>query len=225
MDIFEQFIDTKIIEIPLGGFIFNLILAAILSSFLSLFYTRYGHSLSNRKLFARNFVLLSVITMLVITIIKSSLALSLGLVGALSIVRFRAAIKDPEELVYLFLTIAVGLGLGADQALITTTALLMILAILRFRDFWTAKKGEEPNLYLNVSLARSEDADIQDIVAALKKHCSEINMKRFDETAENLEASFLVKYEDFEKLHQSKAELRRLSPSIEISFVDNKTSY
>jgi len=78
MDIFEQFIDTKIIEIPLSGFIFNLILAAILSSFLSLFYTRYGHSLSNRKLFARNFVFLSVITTLVITIIKSSLALSLG---------------------------------------------------------------------------------------------------------------------------------------------------
>ena len=51
--------------------------------------------------------------------VKSSLALSLGLVGALSIVRFRAAIKEPEELIYLFLTIAAGLGTGAGQIKIT----------------------------------------------------------------------------------------------------------
>ena len=57
--------------------------------------------------------------MVMITIVKSSLALSLGLVGALSIVRFRTAIKEPEELSYAFLSIAIGLGLGADQRLTT----------------------------------------------------------------------------------------------------------
>ena len=51
---------------------------------------------------------LAIITTLVITVIKFSLALSLGLVGALSIVRFRAAIKEPEELVFLFLIISIG---------------------------------------------------------------------------------------------------------------------
>ena len=53
-------------------------------------------------------------TYIVIMVVKNSLALSLGLVGALSIVRFRAAIKEPEELVYLFLIIAAGLGCGAN---------------------------------------------------------------------------------------------------------------
>ena len=48
--------------------------------------------------------------MLIITVVKTSLALSLGLVGALSIVRFRSAIKDPEELLYLFFSIAIGIG-------------------------------------------------------------------------------------------------------------------
>ncbi|MEL0309828.1 MAG: DUF4956 domain-containing protein, partial [Gammaproteobacteria bacterium] len=57
----------------------------------------------------------SVTTCTVIIIVKYSLALSLGLVGALSIVRFRAAIKEPEELVYLFLVIALGLSFGANQ--------------------------------------------------------------------------------------------------------------
>ena len=57
--------------------------------------------------------LITMTTMLIISIVKSSLALSLGLVGALSVIRFRAAIKEPEELTYLFLTIAIGLGFGA----------------------------------------------------------------------------------------------------------------
>ena len=48
-------------------------------------------------------------TMLIISIVKSSLALSLGLVGALSIIRFRAAIKEPEELAYLFLAIGISI--------------------------------------------------------------------------------------------------------------------
>ena len=65
------------------------------------------------------FIPLAIITTLVITVIKFSLALSLGLVGALSIVRFRAAIKEPEELVYLFFIIGIGLANGANQFLVS----------------------------------------------------------------------------------------------------------
>ena len=65
--------------------------------------------MNNRETFSDVFVLLSAITCIIIIIVKYSLAISLGLVGALSIVRFRAAIKEPEELVYLFLIIGLGL--------------------------------------------------------------------------------------------------------------------
>ena len=68
--------------------------------------------------------------MLIITIVKSSLALSLGLVGALSIIRFRAAIKEPEELAYLFISISIGLGFGANQAIITTLAFIIIILVI-----------------------------------------------------------------------------------------------
>ena len=85
------------------------------------------------------FVLLT--TVLVISIVKSSLALSLGLVGALSIVRFRTPIKEPEELAYLFLCIAAGLGLGANQTLPTIIAIILILTVMFFvkeilKKFW-----------------------------------------------------------------------------------------
>ena len=99
----------------IGEFSVNLILAAILGIILGFLYVKFGTSFSNRKTFSKNFPLLTMTTMFIITIVKSSLALSLGLVGALSIVRFRAAIKEPEELTFLFVAISIGLGLGAGQ--------------------------------------------------------------------------------------------------------------
>ena len=127
---FQNFLTTQSVQIPIFTFLFNLLLAAALGYVLSLVYRKYGRALSNRKSFSANFILLIMTTMLIISVVKSSLALSLGLVGALSIIRFRAAIKEPEELTYVFLAIAVGLGLGADQTLITVIAFALIVAII-----------------------------------------------------------------------------------------------
>jgi len=88
---FEQFLTTSSVKVPIIDFIFNILLAALLAYVLGLVYARFANSLSNRKSFSKNFIIITVTTMLVISIVKSSLALSLGLVGALSIVRFRTA--------------------------------------------------------------------------------------------------------------------------------------
>ena len=114
----DQLIDlnlTNPIDIPLGNFILNLLLTIVITLLISGLYSKYGNSLSNRKSFSQVYPLIGIATFIIITIIKSSLALSLGLVGALSIVRFRSAIKEPEELSYIFLTIAIALGFGANQ--------------------------------------------------------------------------------------------------------------
>ena len=83
-------------------FIIKLILSSLLGYLLGYLYINYGKSFSNRLDISYIFPMLSIVTMLIITVVKSSLALSLGLVGALSIVRFRTPIKEPEELNYLF---------------------------------------------------------------------------------------------------------------------------
>ena len=98
-----NFLLNEQIQINLISFIEALILSGFLSFLIQIVYLRFSTSLSNKFDFSKNFIILGLTTTLVITIVKSSLALSLGLVGALSIVRFRAAIKEPEELVYLFL--------------------------------------------------------------------------------------------------------------------------
>ena len=150
------------VDIPIMPFIINLILAAFLSIILKFIYEKYGESLSNRAQFAKNFLLITMTTMLIITIVKSSLALSLGLVGALSIIRFRAAIKEPEELSYIFLAIAIGLGLGANQTKITIIAFAVIILILLVYKKATKNKIENRNLYLTINCSDSNTINSDD---------------------------------------------------------------
>jgi len=215
------------VDIPLLGVFVNLILAAILATLTAETYVRYGEVLGNRRAFARNFMPIALTTVLIITVVKSSLALSLGLVGALSIVRFRTAIKDPEELSYLFLTIAIGLGLGADQRPLTLMATLVILSMLWIKHR-QARNDEGANLYLSVSSAGARSGDpgasemvgIESIVARLEPHCRELDLKRFDIDGQALEASFLVSVEDFHSLAACQAALQALDPDMRVVFVD-----
>ena len=170
-------------EIDVVWFIVHFLLAALLSYLLSKVYVHFGNALSNREMFGRNFMILSMTTMLIITIVKSSVALSLGLVGALSIIRFRAAIKEPEELSYLFFAIAIGLGMGSQQALITGVAFLVVVAILALRHF--TRPGEtKPNLYLTLSGKKSEEDCIPQITKVLAKEARDFRLRRIDETKE-----------------------------------------
>ena len=85
----------------------GILLCFILATAVQITYQLNADSLSNKKSFAKQFFLIATIVMIVISVVKSSIALSLGLVGALSIVRFRTAIKEPEELSYIFLAIGI----------------------------------------------------------------------------------------------------------------------
>ncbi len=222
IETFEQFLTTQSVQVPVASFVLNMLLAALLSYILSRIYIKYGSAISNRRAFGNNFVLMTTTTMLIITIVKSSLALSLGLVGALSIVRFRAAIKEPEELSYLFLTIAVGLGFGADQRLLTTVAFAIICGLIVIKNTVKSKQGH-PNLFLTISSEQGAKIALDDVVGTLKSHCSSIDIKRFDETKDLIEATFVVEYTDFDKLQSSKTALRELDSGMKITFLDNKT--
>ena len=101
LDYIKEFFLNSNIEISVSNFIIAILISTILSYLIKKVYLYSSQTLSNKQYFSDLFIPLSIITCLVITVIKFSLALSLGLVGALSIVRFRAAIKEPEELIYL----------------------------------------------------------------------------------------------------------------------------
>ena len=210
---------TQSLQISLPLFVANLLLSALLAWVLGRVYVKFGTTLSNREQFARNFLLLTITTMLIITIVKSSLALSLGLVGALSIIRFRAAIKEPEELTYLFLAISVGLGFGAEQTVITTLTFFLMLVILTGRH-WVQRREERPNLYLTITCPAPASAGLPQILKALNAHATATGLKRFDQTPELIEASFQVQFDSVARLDACSQELRKLGDGIRISYLD-----
>lgn len=218
---FEQFLSTQSIQVDLYSFVIGLVLSAILAYLLSRLYVRFGTSLSNRTQFARNFIIITMTTMFIISIVKSSLALSLGLVGALSIVRFRAAIKEPEELAYLFLCIAIGLGFGAGQIWITLVAFVIIIALIIFRS-WKFDSTKHPNLHVTVSGPTGGALTIEKIAETLADYSSSLNLRRYDEAKGTLEASFLVEFPDFEKMTAGRKALQSLGESVNVSFLDNR---
>ncbi len=191
------------IQVDVPNFILSLIFAVVLSYFVQLFYIKYSSSLSNRKEFSKNFVILAVTTCIVIMIVKSSLALSLGLVGALSIVRFRAAIKEPEELVYLFLIIAIGLGCGANQLIITTVGIVFALILIVIYSGYMKNSNKNIEQTINMGVIIEEDVPdtaINNLILEIKKVSNELKFISMSRTISNTTVNFDLKPKNFEKL-------------------------
>ena len=222
---FENFLTTQSYQVPVAGFALNLLIVGFLAFTLGHVYIHYGSTISNRRQFAKNFVMIAMTTMLIISVVKSSLALSLGLVGALSIVRFRTAVKEPEELAFLFLNIAIGLGLGADQRIITVLGTFIVLSVIVIRKKFIRSPKFDQNLHLTISSQNPDKIQLNKIVSILNKHCSAVDLKRFDETSETLESTFLVNFDDFEHIELLKNELSSVSKSVKITFLDQQDIY
>jgi len=147
----------------LDSFIISLLISILMSFIVQKFYVKFSTTLSNKEEFSKIFLILGATTTIIITIVKSSLALSLGLVGALSIVRFRAAIKEPEELVYLFLIISIGIGCGAGQLYIVCIGTLIILFLIFFYSKTKSKNNIKNLDKLSISVIYNYSATEKEI--------------------------------------------------------------
>ena len=190
----ENFFLNSNVDINIGNFIVAIILSTILAFLIKLSYLKISKSLNDKEHFSDIFVPLAIITTLVITVIKFSLALSLGLVGALSIVRFRAAIKEPEELVYLFFVIGIGLANGANQFFIAIIATLITIIILYFRKIYNDRKNTDnisdssTNIMQIEILGQKQNSDA--LVKKLKKNLKYLNLKSFSSDNEIKQLNF-----------------------------------
>tara|TARA_B100000427_G_C15336789_1_gene519329 strand:- start:43 stop:768 length:726 start_codon:yes stop_codon:yes gene_type:complete len=178
----ENFFINSNIDIDFGNFFIALLLSLILAYLVKLTYIKVGRALNDKDYFSDTFIPLAIITTLVITVIKFSLALSLGLVGALSIVRFRAAIKEPEELVYLFFVIAIGLANGANQFLLSILATIIIIIFLYTRNIYQNKNknsyefNSDANI-LSININDNNKKDIETIIKEIKNNFKYLKLK------------------------------------------------
>jgi len=216
LDLFNQ------APLSLTALLINLGVGVFLSLLLRWHFKYFGSTLSNRDEFSQVCPFILLTTILIISVVKSSLALSLGLVGALSIVRFRTPIKEPEELAYLFIAIAMGLGLGADQRIPTLVAGPFILAIMAVFK-WSRKESKKKNLYLSldwkVSVKETEGL-LTRFNTVIENHVLVSDLRRIDVRGEGLEATYFIDVQSSNNLSALIDDLQKSFSGIGVTFID-----
>ncbi|MHC4799573.1 MAG: DUF4956 domain-containing protein [Planctomycetota bacterium] len=214
-------------RISFGRLLVNVILTMIMGQLLAWHYLRFAQVLSNKRKFSRIFVLVATATLLVITIVGSSLALSLGLVGALSIVRFRTPIKEPEELAYLILAIGAGIGMGANERAITLVVFAVILLYMTIRHYTRLSKSPLRTV-VQVSVPISGDPgetangqpQLQALLPAVEAACEKVDLRRVDCHQDEFNASLLVELKDTKAIGRLLEGVQKALPGVAISLVE-----
>ncbi len=204
-------------------FVLQLTSGAVASGLLAWFYARHGRSLADRRAFAANFVPVTVATLFIISVVKSSLALSLGLVGALSIVRFRTAVREPEELIYLFICIALGLGFGAGAWLVSGLSFVALVIVLFLVSLVRRRaNGSGSGLFIVIQGPQSPAFDVQSLLQLLAKHVRRSALRRYEVGDGRTEAAFSIEVASSAVLATLVSSVRALDPSARLVLYDHQ---
>jgi len=213
---------NKPIQISITSFILSIVLSFILSFLLSKVYRTQSNSFSNPESLARILPIISIGTTLIIVVVKSSLALSLGLVGALSIVRFRTPIKEPEELAYIFLTIGIGLATGANQYLISIVGFFLTIICILINKRLSQKLNSQKSISLSINGINI--SDITKMIELISNNCSSVsfqNLSTNNKNSENTNINLSIITKDFKKIDLIANEISTAFPYCNINIIDN----
>ena len=167
-DVFKSSFLESVTEFSAVDTLIGMVFALVIGLFIFMVYKKTFNGVIYSSGFALTLVGLSLVTTLVIMAVTSNVVLSLGMVGALSIVRFRAAIKEPIEIVYLFWSIASGIVIGAGMIPLAVIGSAMIGVILLV--FANRKMHESPYiLILNCDDEKSEEEVLHMTQKAVKR--------------------------------------------------------
>lgn len=173
----------------------NMVIALALSAFVGITYKITYTGVSYSKKFNTSLVMMSLISTMVMSILGSSLALSLGMVGALSIVRFRTAVKDPRDTTYIFWAIAIGLGSGSSNYYIVAVGTVFVAAISVLFSF----VFKEKEAYLII--VRANLGSLEQVRASLFQSYKASKLRSETITDEYVEIVYQVKFKNEEDVN------------------------
>lgn len=192
-DIFKSSFLEKVSSFSAGDMLIALALAFALGLFIYLIYKKTFSGVMYSASFGISLVALTLITTLVILAVTSNVVLSLGMVGALSIVRFRTAIKEPMDIAFLFWAIAGGIVLGAGLIPLAIFGSVFIGIVLLV--FANRKGGDTPYI-LVVNCDNTESAD--QTLSYIKDHTKKQLLKSKSICASGVELTTEVRLKDAE---------------------------
>jgi hypothetical protein len=121
----------------------------------------------------------------------------------------------------LFFAIGIGIGLGDNQRMLTTLAMIAGLILIGLMHLFRRVPGDV-NLHLTVAGSGAARVELDRVMETLQKYCTKVRLMRFDENGERMETSFLVELRRLHDLQAARNALRQLSPGLEITFLDNR---
>lgn len=209
-DIFKSSFLENITEFSAVDTLIAMAAALVIGLFILVVYKKTFNSVMYSTGFAMTLMGMTMVTTLVILAVTSNVVLSLGMVGALSIVRFRAAIKEPMEIVYLFWAVAVGIVIGAGMLPLAVigSAIIGVILIL------FANKKVHDNPYLLILNCQDENAE-NAAVSLMKEDVKKYAVKSKTVNAQGIEFTAEIRMKDGET-----AFVNRLN---EIAGVENAT--
>lgn len=183
------------LNIPTLQVVMGLVICMLLSLFVYWVYRKTYSGVMYSKNFNITIILVAIITCMIMMIIGSNLALSLGMVGALSIIRFRTAVKEPKDICFLFWGIGVGLASGTGMYTIGIITSIFIAILLFVLD-----KGMYDSLtYLLIIRAKSlEGTDVEKI---LKNHVPKYKLKMKNVSSDSVDITYEIRLERLEEQH------------------------
>lgn len=173
-------------ELNLESIIFNILVSAVLGMFIFVSYMITHKGTIYSKKFNVSLVVMTVLTGTVMTVIGNNIALSLGMVGALSIVRFRTAIKDSRDTIYIFWTVIAGICCGVGDYLVAavgsvvTFLVLLVLGLIK----------SDNRMLVIIRASRSRQSSIQAHMFSVFKRKAILRVRNTDE--ENVEFIYEV---------------------------------
>jgi len=208
---FKDILESLITESYTSNLTFSDIFLAlcinlIISTGIFFIYQKHSQNEFYSKTFNISLPLMSIVTTGIILAMQSNLVISLGMVGALSIVRYRTAIKSPLDLFFLFWAISVGIICGAKQyilALIMSTFIALILSILTHLDLSSKK-----NILL-IKCNKSQNLDALEKEIKKQAKFFELKSKQISESSAEIIFEFIPKKgTDISKILNNKKEIK-----------------
>ena len=213
-----QFTTPTVLPLNLVDLAINLTFCLVGSFLLRHLYIRRSISLSGKFHIGTVIPILACVTFLVIMVVKSSLALSLGLVGALSVIRFRTPIKEPEELVYLFLAIALGLGFGAGQTLVTSFVFVVIVGVIMM---WLSRTDITYETEFNLMVDwTGTDLSIGDILSKVSEHVASAELQKYNAGGSDNSAFLKIDLKEIAGIDAIVKSVTGLDPKVTCSFYE-----
>jgi len=172
---FSDFQNFDLFPVTIYTVIGNLAVSFLCGIIISLVYRYVYKGPSYSITFVNSLVILSMITSVVILVIGNNLARAFGLVGDMSIIRFRTAVRDVQDIVFIFFSLGVGMAAGVGLYSVAIAATLLInlaVIILTLTNFGKARKR---NYLLQITYPGDPETETQ-IERILKKHCRKIKL-------------------------------------------------